>query len=87
MQALPVDKLTFRTVRELRHVNGLRQASAVNFHAMRVGTALERVDREIEQNLDQVGAVDFGDDVFRERTDDEFVFLGAGMDFDSRTAH
>ena len=47
---------------------------------MRFRAALQRIDREIQQNLNHVSAVDFGDDIFGQRADDEFVFLRAGMD-------
>ena len=47
---------------------------------MRVRHALEGVDGEIEQNLDQIRAIDFDADVLGQRGDAEFIFLHAGMD-------
>ena len=44
------------------------------------GRALEAVDGEVEQNLDEVGAVDAHIDVLGKRFDEERVVLDGGMD-------
>ena len=41
---------------------------------------MQRVDREVEENLNEVRTVDFGEQVFLEGMDDQFVLMRAGMD-------
>src|SRR5438876_889337 len=81
MQAFAVDKGAFRTILELRQVKWLRQALGMDFHAMRLLRTMQRIDHAVQEDLDQIRAVDLRDDILTQRMDDEFVLLRGGVNF------
>ena len=82
VQALDVQQPVLRAVLECRQVQRRVQHFAADFDAVRQRRALKGVDREVQQNLDHVRAVDFDGDVLGQRRDAEFIVLQARMDAD-----
>src|ERR1041385_2089694 len=81
LESIPVDEAILRTILKEGKIEWMKQELAANFHGMVHVRALQRVDGEVEENLDQVSAVDLHHDVFGQGVNEELVVLGVGMDF------
>ena len=74
-----VQQPVLRAVLECLQIERLAQNFAADVHAVTERGALKGIDGEVEQNLDEIGAVDFDADVLGQRVDAELVVLQAGM--------
>src|SRR6185437_9776253 len=81
-EILHVQAASFRAVLERRQIQRLGQHAALNFHRVVLRRALEAVHGQVQENLNQVGAVDAHADVFGERMDHQLIISEARMHVD-----
>ena len=74
-----VEQPIIRAVFEYFEIERCPEQFTADFDAMFEGHALKGVHRQVEQNLDKVGAVDFDTDVLGQRRNAKFVFMRTGM--------
>ena len=75
-------KPVLRTVFERGQIKRLGQDAAFDVDRMRLRRALEGIDRQVEQDLDDIGSVHAHADVLGQRANGELVVLQAGMHAD-----
>ena len=74
-----IDHAEVGAIGEIDFGDGVEGEKAGDFDEVGIGARLEGVDGEVEENLEEIGAVDGHEEILIEALDGESVALGGGV--------